>query len=257
MPRASVGVMSATRRSALPESSAGISPSQSKSRKVILTPISLAISSASSTELPVRSPLAPTSEKGGPCVCTATRSSPRLVMSSSVPALAARGDARERKSGDEKSWQSSFGIPPCCRCCSRFPLGCFLSGGAVAGGGHRSKILLLRSQVTVSVTLMPRLASSSKKRPSGTCSSGLSRPGVRDLAPRQHLRHDAGGIADAEAHAEQAGGQVALDDQVRRHRLAAAAFEAGKDIAHHAQVLLVRRHIAIAGRAAGREIRAG
>jgi hypothetical protein len=49
----------------------------------------LAISSASSTELPVRSPAAPTSEKGGPCVCTATRNSPRLVISSSVPALAA------------------------------------------------------------------------------------------------------------------------------------------------------------------------
>ena len=94
--------MSATRRSALPESSAGIRPSQSKSRKVILTPISFAISSASSTALPVRSPAASTSEKGGPWVCTATRSSPRLAMSSSVPALAAAVRPNERKACDEK-----------------------------------------------------------------------------------------------------------------------------------------------------------
>ncbi|WP_206520803.1 hypothetical protein, partial [Mesorhizobium sp. M7A.F.Ca.CA.004.11.2.1] len=42
------------------------------------------------------------------------------------------------------------------------PLGCFLSGSAVADGSHRSKIFLPQSRATVSETVMPRLASSSK-----------------------------------------------------------------------------------------------
>jgi hypothetical protein len=61
-----------------------------------------------------------------------------------------------------------------------------------------------------------------------------------DFAPRQHLRHDACRISDAETHAEQAGFQVTLYDEVRSHRLAATALDTTEDVAHHAEVFLVR-----------------
>ena len=175
--RGRVGVMSATRRSALPESSAGIRPSQSKSRKVIFTPISFAISSASSTELPVRSPLAPTREKGGPCVCTATRSSPRLMMSSRVPALAAPAIPSSARPATKSLaifiWHSSL-LSLSFR--ARIPVGLLFERRHHCRR-HPPFANLIESQVTVSATVMPRLASSSRKRPSGTCVSGLSRPG--------------------------------------------------------------------------------
>ena len=86
MARLMVGVMSAARMSAFLESSAGIRPSQSKSRNVTLTPMSLASISHSSIELPARLPFLSMKLNGGPWVWHATRSSPRWAISSRVPA---------------------------------------------------------------------------------------------------------------------------------------------------------------------------